>query len=58
MSNDWEAKKLAHDRDIEIFVSPMNIRRDEPDSVCSEHPEYVRGGAGDSGERKNDVWSN
>ncbi len=25
MSNDWEAKKLAHDRDIEIFVDPMDI---------------------------------
>ncbi len=25
MSNDWEAKKLEHDRDIEIFVDPMDI---------------------------------
>ena len=25
MSNDWEAKKLSHDRDIEIFVDPMDI---------------------------------
>ena len=25
MSNDWEAKKLEHDRDIELFVDPMDI---------------------------------
>lgn len=25
MSNDWEPKKLAHDRDIEFFVDPMDI---------------------------------
>lgn len=25
MSNDWEAKKLAHDRDIEFFIDPMDI---------------------------------
>lgn len=25
LSNDWEAKKLAHDRDIEIFIDPMDI---------------------------------
>lgn len=25
MSNDWEAKKLSHDRDIEFFVDPMDI---------------------------------
>ena len=25
MSNDWEAKKLEHDRDIEFFVDPMDI---------------------------------
>lgn len=25
LSNDWEAKKLAHDRDIEFFVDPMDI---------------------------------
>lgn len=33
MSNDWEAKKLAHDRDIEIFVDPMDI--DETDLTLS-----------------------
>lgn len=25
MNNDWEAKKLAHDRDIEFWVDPMDI---------------------------------
>ena len=25
ISNDWEPKKLAHDRDIEFFVNPMDI---------------------------------
>lgn len=25
LSNDWEAKKLSHDRDIEFFVDPMDI---------------------------------
>lgn len=25
MSNDWEAKKLAHDRDIEFFIDPMDV---------------------------------
>lgn len=25
MSNDWEAKKLEHDRDIEFWVDPMDI---------------------------------
>ena len=25
LSNDWEPKKLAHDRDIEFFVDPMDI---------------------------------
>lgn len=25
LSNDWEAKKLEHDRDIELFVDPMDI---------------------------------
>lgn len=25
LSNDWEAKKLEHDRDIEFFVDPMDI---------------------------------
>ena len=25
LSNDWEAKKLAHDRDIEFFVDPMDL---------------------------------
>ena len=25
LSNDWEAKKLTHDRDIEIFIDPMDI---------------------------------
>ena len=25
LANDWEAKKLAHDRDIEFFVDPMDI---------------------------------
>lgn len=25
LSNDWEAKKLAHDRDIEFWVDPMDI---------------------------------
>ena len=25
ISNDWERKKLAHDRDIEFFVDPMDI---------------------------------
>ncbi len=25
MSNDWEPKKLAHDRDIEFFIDPMDI---------------------------------
>ncbi len=25
LSNDWEAKKLTHDRDIELFVDPMDI---------------------------------
>lgn len=25
MSNDWEVKKLEHDRDIEFFVDPMDI---------------------------------
>lgn len=25
LSNDWEAKKLAHDRDIEIWIDPMDI---------------------------------
>lgn len=25
MSNDWEVKKLSHDRDIEFFVDPMDI---------------------------------
>lgn len=25
MSNDWEAKRLSHDRDIEFFIDPMDI---------------------------------
>lgn len=25
LSNDWEAKKLTHDRDIELFIDPMDI---------------------------------
>lgn len=25
MSNDWEPKKLEHDRDIELFIDPMDI---------------------------------
>lgn len=25
LANDWEAKKLSHDRDIEFFVDPMDI---------------------------------
>ena len=25
MSNDWEPKKLAHDRDVEFFIDPMDI---------------------------------
>lgn len=25
MSNDWEAKRLTHDRDIEFFIDPMDI---------------------------------
>lgn len=25
LTNDWEAKKLAHDRDIEIWIDPMDI---------------------------------
>lgn len=25
ISNDWEPKKLAHDRDIEFFIDPMDI---------------------------------
>ena len=25
LSNDWEPKKLSHDRDIEFFVDPMDI---------------------------------
>lgn len=25
MSNDWEAKKLTHDRDIEFWIDPMDI---------------------------------
>lgn len=25
LANDWEAKRLAHDRDIEFFVDPMDI---------------------------------
>lgn len=25
LSNDWEAKKLEHDRDIEFFIDPMDI---------------------------------
>jgi len=25
MSNDWEAKKLAHDRDVEFWIDPMDI---------------------------------
>lgn len=33
ISNDWEPKKLAHDRDIEFVVDPMDI--DETDLVLS-----------------------
>lgn len=33
MSNDWEPKKLAHDRDIEFFIDPMDI--DETNLVLS-----------------------
>ena len=29
ISNDWEPKKLAHDRDIEFFVDPMDIFDEE-----------------------------
>lgn len=25
MSNDWEAKKLTHDRDVEFWIDPMDI---------------------------------
>ena len=25
LSNDWEPKKLAHDRDIEFWIDPMDI---------------------------------
>lgn len=33
MSNDWEPKKLAHDRDVEFFIDPMDI--DETNLVMS-----------------------
>lgn len=33
LSNDWEPKKLEHDRDIELFVDPMDI--DETDLALS-----------------------
>ena len=33
MSNDWEPKKLAHDRDVEFFIDPMDI--DETNLVLS-----------------------
>lgn len=33
ISNDWEPKKLAHDRDIEFFVDPMDI--DETNQALS-----------------------
>lgn len=33
VSNDWEAKKLEHDRDIEFWVDPMDI--DETDLTLS-----------------------
>ena len=26
VSNDWESKKLAHDRDIEFAIDPMDVR--------------------------------
>ena len=25
LSNDWEAKKLEHDRDVELWIDPMDI---------------------------------
>lgn len=33
ISNTWEAKKLAHDRDVEFFIDPMDI--DETNKVLS-----------------------
>ena len=33
LSNDWEPKKLEHDRDIEFFVDPMDI--DETNQILS-----------------------
>ena len=33
LSNDWEAKKLEHDRDVEFWIDPMDI--DETRSAIS-----------------------
>ena len=33
LSNDWEAKKLEHDRDVEFWIDPMDI--DETNQVAS-----------------------
>ena len=33
MSNDWEPKKLTHDRDVEFYIDPMDI--DETNLVMS-----------------------
>ena len=27
LSNDWEAKKLEHDRDVEFWIDPMDINK-------------------------------
>lgn len=28
ITNSWEAKKLAHDRDVEFFIDPMETKRE------------------------------
>ena len=39
LSNDWEPKKLEHDRDIEFFVDPMDIKG----TKSTERPRIYKG---------------
>ena len=39
LTNDWEAKKLTHDRDIEIWIDPDGYGRPTLPSLW-QHPEH------------------
>lgn len=40
LSNDWEAKKLEHDRDVEFWIDPMDIDEIKSYIIRGKYPEY------------------